>query len=677
MNGVSFAESFLRLFSKIRLFSRSKDQPYRLYSFPESMSKTSTDRAQKHAWFQWIFAEERPSHQAAAVKHPWWQVMCLTGVDYFSTLGYQPGIAALAAGALSPIATIILVLLTLFGALPIYRRVAALSPHGEGSISMLEHFLPWWQGKFLVLLLLGFVATDFIITITLSAADATAHILENPLVPAAVHGQAVPITLVLVALLCGVFLKGFREAVGIAVVLVITYLGLNLVVLSVGTYQVLQHPELIQAWQSRLFENHSNPLVLLGIAALLFPKLALGLSGFETGVAVMPMVQGQKGDTEANPRGRIHNTFKLLTAAAVTMSFFLIVSSFVTTFLIPVQEFQPGGSASGRALAYLSHEYLGAVFGSIYDLSTISILWFAGASAMAGLLNIVPRYLPRYGMAPNWARASRPLVLVFTAIAFAVTILFKANVEAQGGAYATGVLVLMSSASLAVTLSVVGRRSLRGVVMFSLITLVFIYTTILNIIERPDGVKIAAFFITAIVVTSFCSRVWRSTELRVESIEMDEKARQLIAEVSHNYIRIIANRKQAGDEQEYSLKEQEVREDNHIPAIDPILFLEIRISDASEFAETIVVTGVEVGAYKILRAQGSAVPNTIAAILFDIRDQTHKIPHAYFGWIEGNPIQYLLRFLLFGEGDTAVVTREVLRRAEPDPKRRPAIHVGG
>ena len=625
----------------------------------------------------WLLKDDRAEKGGRPHQHSWWQVMCLTGVDYFSTLGYQPGIAALAAGSLSPIATLILVLLTLFGALPIYRRVAEKSPHGEGSIAMLEHLLPWWQGKLFVLCLLGFVATDFIITITLSAADATAHIVENPLTPAFLHGQEIAMTLLLVALLGAVFLRGFQEAIGLAVVLVGVYLLLNFVVVGVGFYQISQQPSVLTNWQMALFTEHQNPLVMVGVSMLLFPRLALGLSGFETGVVVMPLVKGHSSDTEERPRGRIQNTHKLLTIAALIMSFFLLTTSLVTTLLIPTAEFQTGGKASGRALAYLAHLYLGDGFGTVYDLSTIAILWFAGASAMAGLLNIVPRYLPRYGMAPNWARATRPLVLVYTAIAFVITILFRANVEAQGGAYATGVLVLITSASFAVTLSARHRRSRQGVVMFGIITLVFLYTTVVNIIERPEGIRIAAFFIGAIVLTSLVSRVWRSTELRVDQIELDDTARRFIDEESCHTIRLIANRLNTGDEQEYFKKEKEVREDNHIPPTDPILFLEVQVSDASDFGGTLRVCGVEVDGYRILRTKSAAVPNAIAAILLDLRDQTGQLPHIYFGWAEGNPIQYLLRFILFGEGDIPVVTREVLRLAEKNPDRRPTIHVGG
>jgi hypothetical protein len=627
---------------------------------------------------RWFLTEEHTPAEAHHQTHPWWQVMCLTGVDYFSTLGYQPGIAALAAGALSPLATLILILLTLFGALPIYRQVAAISPHGEGSISMLEHLLSWWQGKLFVLCLLGFVATDFIITITLSAADATAHIIENPLLSGWMHGHEIGITLALIGLLGFVFLKGFREAIGLAVVLVALYLGLNLITIGVGLQQILQQPGVLADWQTALVSHHgSDPFLLLALAALVFPKLALGLSGFETGVAVMPLVKGKASDTTVQPQGRIHNTYKLLTIAAVIMSGFLLTSSLVTILLIPAAEFEAGGKANGRALAYLAHLYLGNGFGTLYDLSTIAILWFAGASAMAGLLNIVPRYLPRYGMAPDWARKMRPLVVVYTAIAFTVTILFKANVEAQGGAYATGVLVLMSSAAFAVALAAYQQRSKRRTVLFILITLVFLYTTITNIIERPEGIKIATFFIAAIVVMSLISRVWRSTELRVDQIDLDEAARHFLAQERQHTIRLIAHRRNKGTEVEYCLKEQEMRQDNHIPAADAVLFLEIQVADASEFVGTLRLYGVQVGEYRILRAQSAAVPNAIAAILLYIRDQTGQLPHAYFGWAEGNPLQYLIRFILFGEGDIAVVTREVLRTAEKNPDRRPVIHVGG
>jgi hypothetical protein len=606
--------------------------------------------------------------------HPWWKVMCLTGVDYFSTLGYQPGIAFLAAGALSPIATLVLVLLTLFGALPMYRRVAEASPHGDGSISMLEDLLPRWRGKMFVLALLGFAATSFIITVTMSAADATAHILENPFTPHSLHHRVI-VTLILIVALGAVFLKGFKEAIGIAVLLVGVYIFLNLITIGAGLYQISIHPEKLTAWQNTLFAQYGSPLAMIGAAMILFPKLALGLSGFETGVVVMPLVKGDETDDPKKPAGRIRNGKKLLLAAAAIMSVMLISSSFVTTTLIPAEEFEEGGKANGRALAYLAHGYLGDIFGTIYDLSTISILWFAGSSAMAGLLNIVPRYLPRYGMAPEWARAVRPLTLVLTSICFAVTILFDADVDAQAGAYATGVLALMFSAAVAVAISQWHKGWQQW--LYLLIAVVFGYTTVLNIFEQPEGIKIASFFIGAIIVTSFISRALRSTELRVDGVELNDAAREFIAEAKRGTIRIIANRPDRGDIDEYRLKEKQERWNNHIPADDPVLFFEVRPGDASDFSGVLRVRGVQIGQYRVLRTKSPAVPNAIAAFLMHVRNETNQIPHIYFGWTEGNPLIYVLKFIFFGEGDTAPVTHEILRQAESDPSRRPAVHVGG
>jgi hypothetical protein len=601
--------------------------------------------------------------------------MCLTGVDYFSTLGYQPGIAALAAGALSPAATLVLVVVTLAGALPVYRHVAGESPHGEGSIAMLERLLPWWRGKLFVLVLLGFAATDFLITMTLSAADATAHMVENPLSPQLLHGHHVAITLLLLALLCGVFLAGFSEAVGIAVVLVVAYLALNLVVVVVSVAQLFTHPGLVLDWSRLLVSQHPDPLLMVAVALLVFPKLALGLSGFETGVAVMPLIQGDETDTEERPDGRIRDTRKLLTTAAVIMSAFLLATSVATTLLIPPNAFRSGGPANGRALAYLAHDQLGDGFGTLYDLSTITILWFAGASAMAGLLNLVPRYLPRYGMAPHWARAVRPLVLVFTAIAFLVTVLFDADVDAQGGAYATGVLVLITSAAVAVTLSVHHARRRRSTAVFAVIAAVFVYTTIANVIERPEGVKIATCFIAGIIVVSFLSRVIRAFELRVTAVHLDETAEALISEVGPGPLLIVANEPQAGDATEYRDKTAEELAHHHIPDPDRIVFLEVTITDPSEFEAELHIAGARREGYRILRVASPAVPNAIAALLLHLRDSTGTPPHIYFDWTEGNPVLHLLRYLFFGVGEVAPITREILRRAEPDPDRRPVVHV--
>ncbi|MFD3507969.1 amino acid transporter [Nocardia sp. NPDC058666] len=618
----------------------------------------------------------RSVEHAEPHQRPWWKVMCLTGVDYFSTLGYQPGIAAIAAGVLSPLATLVLVLLTLLGALPVYRRVARESPNGGGSLQMFADIMPRWSGKLFILVLLGFAATDFVITMTLSAADGAAHIVENPFTPASWHDERLLITLVMLALLAAVFLKGFAEAIGISVVLVGAFLTLNAIVGVVGLWHVVTAPDLVVDWTHAMTAEHGNIWLMVGVALLVFPKLALGLSGFETGVAVMPLIKGEPGDTPADPRGRIIGARKLLTTAALIMSVFLLLSSFITVVLIPEQEFQPGGQANGRALAYLAHEYLGNGFGTVYDVATIAILWFAGASAMAGLLNLVPRYLPRYGMAPEWARAVRPLVLVFAVVAFGITWYFDADVDAQGAAYATGVLVLITSAAVAVTMSAHRNRERGKVIGFGLVSLVFTYTTIVNVFERPEGVHLASLFIAAVIVVSLASRVHRAFELRAIEVTFSPEAGALIdAAAATGVIRIVTHDVDDHRPEEYDEKERVQRWESHIPDTDSILFLEVVVADPSDFNADLRVDAVDVGRHHILTVTAAAVPNSVAAILFAIRDRTGLEPHVYFEWTEGNPIVNLLRFLFVGEGEVAPVTREIIRRAEPDQARRPHVHV--
>jgi hypothetical protein len=269
------------------------------------------------------------------------------------------------------------------------------------------------------------------------------------------------------------------------------------------------------------------------------------------------------------------------------------------------------------------------------------------------------------------------LVLVFTGIGFFVTWYFEADVDAQGGAYATGVLVLITSASIAVTLTARRRRHRPATLFFATVAAIFVYTTITNVIERPDGLRIGGLFILAIIVVSILSRAGRAFQLRGAGISFDAAAEEFIeAAAKCGTLYLIPNEPDDRDGNEYRDKTREIRAENNLPKWAPLIFVEITVSDASDFETQLEIVGEERFGHRILTVRSSVVANTIAEIALAIRDRTTLVPHIYFTWTEGNPVTNLLRFLFVGDGEIAPVTREVLREAEPDPARRPRVHVG-
>lgn len=620
-------------------------------------------------------------HQA-----PWYATLWLTGVDYFSSLGYAPGLAILAAGIVAPIATMLLVLVTFCAAVPVYSFVAKHSSEGEGSIKMVERLTSrWgrlgWFGKVIVLVLLGFAMTDFVITITLSAADATHHIVQNPLFPAWAARNPVLLTAGLIGGLCIVFLKGFREAIGLSVLIAVPYMVLNAVIIGAGFSHLDAHPELVVRWWqaisvfdvrhlqvslSAMSGEGAGPIaflsgggiwVLVAVSLIVFPKLALGMSGFETGVSVMPHIAGK------DHADRIRNTRKLLWAAATLMCIELVGGIIVTTLIVPQEQFAsatamaPAGKAAGRALAYLGHELLGPVFGSVYDIWTVAILWFAGASAMAGLLNIIPRYLPRFGMSPVWLEFRRPLVLVLTFICLIVNWVFDADVEAQGGAYATGVLVLMASGAFAVLLAEWETRIYR--VMFSIILGVFLYVMAVNAIERPDGLKIASLFIIAIVVASVWSRWRRSSEMRVGGRLFDDEA----SEANWNelratpYLVLIPLRSRSAE----ARRTCEARRIQHQHAQDArYAFLHVNLTeDPSQFATPVRIHVERDGQDAIVTVSDAvAVANAIAYVAIEL-----DADEVVIGLLDsGTPVLNAALYLAFGTGEVGYAVRAIFMR---------------
>src|SRR6478735_6646388 len=267
------------------------------------------------------------------------------------------------------------------------------------------------------------------------------------------------------------------------------------------------------------------------------------------------------------------------------------------------------------------------------------LCWLTSTSAMAGMLNLIPRYLPRYGMSPEWAGAVRPLVLILTGTAFLITWIFDASVDAQGGAYATGVLVLFTSAAVAVTLA--ARRSGQRTRMYGFAAVALVF------------------------------------ELRATEIDFDAPSQVFVRDCARRTIRLVAHQTEHREAEEYVEKIRQLRRDHDLPSDPDVVFVEVTVVDASDFEGRLHVRGeVLHQRYRVMTVTAPSVPNALAALALRIRDDSGAIPHIYFAWTEGNPLQQFLRFLLFGQGEVAPVTREVLRRAEPDPLRRPHVHVG-
>ncbi len=665
---------------------------------------------------------------------PW--VLCVIGLDYLSTLAYQPSLAFAAAGRLAPLVTVLVACVTLFLALPVYWYIAGRSPHGGGSTALLERVIPGWFGKFLLLVLLAFGAVDLVFTRTFSAAAAAEHLTFNPhpqwqqaLDAATRHGEGwrqqlpdwvkdhseglwhrqtvVALVVIVLSTVAGlIFFKGYtRNFVRLAALTVLLYLAMTLVVVGSSVAYLIDRPQLVEAWWADVWAGNWKPGVeakpsgdwgaLLGACVPLLPALCLGLSGFELTLMAMPLVRGKKGDTVEKPRGVIRNTRVLLAVAAVTMSSYLLTSTLVTTVLIPPSAQEVNGQAKYRSLAYLAHggalsdgqpsaamnSAFGLAFGTAYDFATVAILALAGLTFALTLASWIPPYLNRLGMEFTWSVNWGVLAYLFLGVKFAVTAYYGADVDAHRAAYLTAVLALFAFAALAAAVDVWNRRAdrnwrkaLRVPPLFVTALAVFVASAAWVASERPVGAAVAGAFVALVMGMSIAIRAWRSTEFRFESFEFADKATEYEWEklTAADLPILVPIRPGLTDLRE---KEIEVRLRHRIPGAVPVVFVIAELADPSDFRQRPLVRIVrEDGRVVVHITRCCSLAHAIAAAAIELA-KTGGVPEVHFGWSAENPVTANLHFVLFGMGNVPWMVYTLIRRADVPEDRKPHVVV--
>ncbi len=668
--------------------------------------------------------------------NPWPLVLCLVGVDYFSTLAYLPSIAVAAAGPLAPVAAAAVMLVTFLLALPVYWYLVGRSHDGRGATGVLEDRIPGWRGKLVVLTMLGFAAADFVITRSLSVAVAAVHLLHNP------HGQRLlahlpenlyiedhiwwpPLESLLrrvcdpqVAVTIGLSILSFvvwqvlkrgvtRKILLVAAGAVTTYLALSAIVIVAGVIYLVGHPEIWQAWQDAIFLVHPTDdaapgdaphgwvWAWLGIALWSFPQMALGLSGFEMVMNVVPQIRGAGHGHPDILAGRARNARKLMCWAAAIMAVYLLSAVTVTTLVVPWHQLQPGGEAEHRALAYLAHgsplsgtshdamlaPFFGHRFGDVFDIGSAVILCLAGASVTLGLKNLLPHYLNRLGMEVSWAGKVGLILYLLNVIVLLVTVVFRASPSSQQWAYATSVLVLLAGAALAASKDLAhlahrGRRRLVLVTLSAAAGGFFLVMTGLTVLINHSGLTIALAFVAAIVASSFVSRWIRSTELRFEGFDFaDHAARTRWQDLCHSGAKVLAPHRPGL----VSLTEKSrvLHRDYRLDPATPIIFIEVELGDPSNFYQKPLMKIEHEAGFEVIRVSRCvSVSHVLAAICLVLCRDGGEPPEIIFGWSNEPPLAANLHFLLLGEGNVPWMVRELIRKAMPDTARQPRILIG-